>query len=66
MDKDDYFSNEYEQSKVAYENGPKEVRTGKGMPANKQFGNGNKMPQKEAKVKSDYPANPSMRHSEHR
>lgn len=37
--------NEKNQSSVAYENGPKEVNTKRGMPRSKQFGTGDKMPQ---------------------
>jgi hypothetical protein len=38
------MDNEFDQSKVAYENGPKEVNTHRGMPKSKQFGK-HKMPQ---------------------
>ncbi len=38
------MDNEYDQSKVAYEDGPKEVNTHRGMPKSKQFGK-HKMPQ---------------------
>ena len=65
--------NEKDQSDVAYETGPKEIPTGKGMPGEKQFP-GNKMPQgnKTAKgkkyVEKEYPANPPPlnRHCEYR
>ena len=67
--------NEYDQSKVAYENGPKEVPTGKGLPDSKQFP-GNKMPQVNKTssknraseyIEKSYPANPSLnRYTEHR
>lgn len=55
----DNYSN---QSKVAYEDGPKEVNTERGMPdGNKQFGKGNKMPQENKGYKQrDYPANPTL------
>lgn len=45
------MENEHDQSKVAYENGPKEVNTKRGMPKSKQFGGNekSKMPQ-ESKV----------------
>lgn len=66
MAKDDYFSNEYDQSKVAYEDGPKEVNSKRDMPASKQWGKGDKMPQKDVKIDKEYPANPSLRHKEHR
>lgn len=50
------------QSQVAYEDGPKEVNTKRGMPdGNKQFGKGDKMPQENKGYKQkDYPANPSL------
>jgi hypothetical protein len=49
------------QSEVAYENGPKEVNTKRGMPKSKQFGNGNKMPQENRGYKQrSYPPNPSL------
>ena len=55
----DNYSN---QSKVAYEDGPKEINTERGMPdGNKQFGKGNKMPQENKGYKQrDYPDNPSL------
>lgn len=44
------MDNEFDQSKVAYGNGPKEVADHKGMPdGNKQFGK-KKMPQDSKKV----------------
>jgi hypothetical protein len=36
---------EKDATKVAYENGPKEVNTKRGMPKSKQFGSVDKMPQ---------------------
>lgn len=43
------MDNEYDQSKVAYENGPKEVNTAEPMPGSKdQFGKGDRMPQDKA------------------
>ena len=60
---------EYTQSMVAYENGPKEVNTPRGLhDGNKQFGKGNKMPQENKGYKQkDYPANPlPLRYGEHR
>ena len=56
------MDNDKDQSKVAYEDGPKEVNTERGMPdGNKQFGKGNKMPQENKGYKQrDYPANPSL------
>jgi hypothetical protein len=58
--------NEFDQSNVAYETGPKEVSDYKGLSCgNKQFP-GNKMPQKRVKTKS-YPANPTLnRYGEYR
>ena len=56
------MDNEHDQSKVAYENGPKEVNTNRGMPKSKQFGKGNKMPQDNRGYKQkDYPANPMIK-----
>lgn len=62
------LDNEKTQSMVAYEDGPKELRDGKGMPdGNKQFGKGNKMPQENKGYRQrDYPANPTLRHGEYR
>lgn len=41
-------NSEKDQSKVAYENGPKEVNKKRGLhDGNAQFGKGNKMPQEE-------------------
>lgn len=61
--------NTYTQSMVAYEDGPKEVNTERGMPdGNNQFGKGNKMPQENKGYKQkQYPANPTLkRYGEHR
>jgi len=59
--------NTYNQSMVAYEDGPKEVNTERGMPASKQWGKGNKMPQENKGYKQkSYPANPTMRGGEYR
>jgi hypothetical protein len=60
--------NERNQSKVAYEDGPKEVNVERGMPdGNKQFGKANKMPQDNKGYKQPYyPANPSLRGGEYR
>lgn len=61
------MANEFDQSKVAYEDGPKEVNEEKPMPKSKQWGKGNKMPQENKGYKQkDYPANPSLRYEEHR
>ena len=67
------MDNQYDQSKVAYENGPKEVNTKRGMPdGKKQFGKGNRMPQDE-KVSNKHHVKQIMekhsrhgRHKEHR
>ncbi len=62
------MDNTYNQSAVAYENGPKEVNTERGMSGKAQFGKGNKMPQENKGYKQiDYPANPTLnRHGEYR
>lgn len=62
------MDNEHDQSKVAYETGPKEVNTNRAMPnSEKQFGNGNKMPQDGAMPKkAKHHAMHSGRHKEHR
>lgn len=63
------MDNTYNQSDVAYENGPKEVNTERGMPSSeRQFGKGNKMPQENRGYRQkDYPANPSLsRYGEYR
>lgn len=54
--------NAYNQSKVAYESGPKEINVERGMPdGDMQFGKGNKMPQDNKGYKQkDYPANPRI------
>jgi hypothetical protein len=58
------MDNEKTQSMVAYEDGPKEVNTHKGMPGgDKQFGKGNKMPQ-DAKCSRKH-ASPRISHSRH-
>lgn len=62
------MDNAQTQSMVAYEDGPKEVNTKRGMPdGNKQFGKGDKMPQDE---KSSKPKKHREihhgRHKEHR
>ncbi len=55
------MDNEYDQSKVAYEDSPKEVNTKRGMPKSKQFGKANKMPQENKGYKQkQYPANPTI------
>jgi hypothetical protein len=57
------------QSKVAYEDGPKEVNTKRGLhDGDKQFGKANKMPQDNKGYKErSYPANPTLkRYGEHR
>lgn len=64
------MDNEYNQSKVAYEDSPKEVNTKRtlNVDANRQFGDGNKMPQENKGYKQkSYPANPTFkRHGEYR
>lgn len=63
------MDNEFDQSKVAYEDGPKEVNIKRRMhDGDKQFGKANKMPQENKGYKQiDYPANPSLkRYGEHR
>lgn len=66
------MDNAYNQSAVAYEVGPKEVNTKRGMhDGNKQFGKANKMAQENKGYKQkDYPANPANlsgeRHCEYR
>jgi len=63
------MDNEHDQSSVAYEDGPKEVNTKRGMPGgDKQFGKSNKMPQENKGYKQvEYPSNPSLkRYGEHR
>lgn len=62
------MDNEHDQSKVAYENGPKEVNTKRGMPnTSKQFGKGNKMVQdSKSSAKSSSKENSYSRHKEHR
>lgn len=58
------MANERDQSKVAYEDGPKEVNTQEGMPKSKQWGKGNKMPQENKGYKQKpYPANPMIDNS---
>jgi hypothetical protein len=54
------MDNEFDQSKVSYEDGPKEVNEERGMPNSKeQFGKVNRMPQENKGYKQkDYPANP--------
>ena len=60
------MDNEFDQSKVAYENGPKEVNTHAGMPKSKQFGK-YKMPQDEKSKKIHALESHSHgRHKEHR
>jgi len=61
--------NERDQSKVAYEDGAKEVNTKRGLhDGNKQFGKADKMPQENKGYKQiDHPANPTLkRYGEHR
>lgn len=55
--------NEQDQSKVAYEDGYKEVNTKRGMhDGNEQFGKANKMPQENKGYKQKhYPANPTLK-----
>ena len=63
------LDNAYNQSAVAYENGPKEVNTEAGMPGGSdQFGKGNKMPQdmKAKKYIKHKMHKIHGRHSEHR
>lgn len=63
------MDNEYDQSKVAYGDGPKEINTKRRVPnSNTQFGKGDRMPQENKGYKQkDYPANPTIkRFSEHR
>lgn len=63
------MDNVYNQSMVAYEDGPKEVNTERTMSGGqRQFGKGNKMPQENKGYKQkDYPANPSLsRYGEYR
>ena len=48
-------NSEADQSKVAYEIGPKEHNTKRGMPGgDKQFGKGNKMPQDRSPATKGY------------
>jgi hypothetical protein len=64
-----YRDNAYNQSAVAYENGPKEVNMKRGLNnGDRQFGKSNKMPQENKNYKQkDYPANPmKMRGCEYR
>ncbi len=62
------MDNARDQSKVAYEDGAKEVNTKRGMPTSKQWGKGNKMPQENRGYKQpDWPANPTInRYGENR
>ena len=64
------MDNEFDQSKVAYEDGPKEVNTQPRMPnSEKQTGKGNKMPQDEKSItvkKSMKHYESHSRHKEHR
>jgi hypothetical protein len=61
------MDNKYDQSKVAYETGPKEVNTSPSMPAGeKSFGNGNKMPQDDKPKMMKRHAKHRGRHAEHR
>lgn len=61
------MDNEKTQSMVAYEDGPKEVNTHRGMPdGDKQFGKGNKMPQDESALKKHMKGMSHGRHKEHR
>lgn len=62
------MDNAQTQSMVAYEDGPKEVNTHRGMPgSDKQFGKGNKMPQDEHSApKKHSKSEHHGRHREHR
>lgn len=62
------MDNEYDQSKVAYETGPKEKNIKRRMPnSEEQTGRGSKMPQDdEVKVKHAKVYHPHHRHKEHR
>ena len=55
------MDNAYNQSMVAYQDGPGEVNTERGMSGKEQFGKGNRMPQENKGYKQkEYPANPTM------
>lgn len=56
------MDNRSNQSKVAYEDSPKEINTKRGMPNSiEQFGKADKMPQENKGYKQrDYPANPTL------
>ena len=61
------MDNAQTQSMVAYEDGPKEVNNKRGMPSSeKQFGNGDKMPQDESPKKHSVKKTHHTRHMEHR
>lgn len=62
------MDNEYDQSKVAYGTGPKEVATKHRMPnSEEQTGKGTKMPQDGGvKIKHAKMIHPHHRHQEHR
>lgn len=62
------MDNEKTQSMVAYEDGPKEVNTHRGMPnSDSQFGKANKMPQDESSPRKKHnKAAKISRHGEHR
>jgi len=62
------MDNAYNQSAVAYEDGPKEVNTKRGLhDGDAQFGKGNKMPQDEkAKPRKTHKLMHHGRHKEHR
>jgi hypothetical protein len=61
------MDNEKTQSMVAYEDGPKEVNTKRGLPdGDKQFGKGNKMPQDERSKLKKSTKMSHGRHKEHR
>jgi len=56
------MENVYNQTEVAYESTPKEIRINKGvLDSKRQFGNGNKMPQENKGYKQRvHPANPNI------
>ena len=62
------MDNAQTQSMVAYEDGPKEVNNKRGLhDGNKQFGNGDKMPQDERKGRKTHMHKAQHgRHTEHR